>query len=932
MSNIDTYYNLPVSLSAGTRLGPYEVTGPLGAGGMGEVYRATDTKLKRQVAIKILPADLAADAGRLARFQREAEVLASLNHPHIAAIYGFEESSGVNALVMELVDGVTLDDRIRQGPMAIDEALPVARQIADALEAAHERGIVHRDLKPANIKLRDDGTVKVLDFGLAKAIDNASESDLGRTIDAANSPTMASPAMSMQGMILGTAAYMSPEQARGKPVDKRTDVWAFGAVLYEMLAGTRAFAGDDITDIIANVVKSTPDWSAIPSSVPHHIVTLIQRCLDKDKKTRIGDIAVARFLLSQDASAIAADSTLKAVAGIEQRRWRALPWLTVALVAGVMAGWMIPRRSGRATATGEVTHLQMDVRPATQITPSGISATVRPSRTSLALSPDGRHIVFAGADGITPRLYRRDLDRADAVAIASTEGAVAPFYSPDGEWLGFVADGKLKKVPAAGGPAVSLCDVRYQSFWGASWGDNGLIYFGTREGILSVPAAGGTPTAITQLDLSKGDRHLSPHLLPGGKALLITSPPNVSILPLDTKHEQPLFEGSDARYIDLSPGASAQGDPGYIVYLNGGTLLAVGFDAAAARITGAPMPVIENVMIGQNAGNSGDESLQGQFAVSGSGTLAYITGGPFTARATTLMWVDRKGAATALPGEPTRPFLFSRVSPDGQKIAVQIRNERNRGGDVWAYDIARQSPTRLTFDGGGAPAWSPDSKQVIASGLDGDLYTLNADGSGKPQLVLKGEFDQVAGSWAGGANRVAFLQRPTISTYGLWILPMQGADAYKPRLFFESQFPVTFPELSPDGNWMAYASTESGGIEVYVQSVPAGQKLRISTDGGTEPIWVRNGREILYRTVSAKSQAVMSAAVRSLAPLRIDAPRVLFTFRPGTYDSTTPARSWDAIADGSKLLMSKNAPTTETPVTSINVVLNWIEELRQKVK
>ena len=888
---------------------------------MGEVYRATDTRLKREVAIKVLPAGLAADAGRLARFQREAEVLASLNHPHIAAIYGFEESRGVNALVMELVDGATLDDRIKQGPIPIEETLPIARQIADALEAAHERGIVHRDLKPANIRLRDDGTVKVLDFGLAKAIDSSSgPGDAGETIDGINSPTMA-PAMSMHGMILGTAAYMSPEQARGKPVDKRTDVWAFGAVLYEMLTGKRAFDGDDVTDIIANVVKSTPDWSAIPSSVPPHLVTLIRRCLDKDRKTRIGDIAVARFLLSQDASVISADSTLKVVAGIE-RRWRTGPWLAVALIAGVVAGWMIPRRSAPAAATGEVTHLQMDVRPATQITPSGISSTVRPSRTSLALSPDGRRIVFAGVADNVSRLYRRDLNRGEAVAMESTEGAMAPFYSPDGEWIGFVADGKLKKIPAGGGPAVALCDVRSQSFWGASWGDNGVIHFGTREGILSIPAGGGTPVAVTRLDLSKGQRHLSPQLLPGGNALLITSPPNVSILPLDTKKEQPLFEGSDARYIDS----------GYIVYINGGTLLAVRFDAAAARITSAPMPVIENVMIGQNAGNSGDESLQGQFAVSKSGTLAYITGGPFTARATTLMWVDRQGVATPVPGEPTRPFLFARLSPDGRKIAVQIRNERNRAGDVWVYDIARQSPTRLTFDGAGAPVWSPDGKQVIASGPDGDLYTLNADGSGKPQLVLKRDLDQVAGSWAGGANRVAFLQRPTIGTYGLWVLPMQGADAYKPTLFLESQFPVTYPELAPDGNWMAYASTESGGSEIYVQSVPAGQKLRISTDGGFEPIWVRSGREIVYRSGNAKTHGVMSAAVRSLSPLRIDTPRILFTYTPGTYDSTTPARSWDATADGSRFLMSKNAPTTETPVTSMHVVLNWIEELRQKVK
>src|SRR5687767_10973933 len=444
---------------------------------MGEVYRATDSRLKRQVAIKILPSALAADPDRLARFQREAEVLASLNHPHIAAVYGLEDvqstasSHASKALVMELVEGPTLADRIAQGPLPVDEALAVARQIAAALEAAHEQGIVHRDLKPANIKVREDGTVKVLDFGLAKLTD-VSVAGRGSQVDLSNSPTMTAPAMTGMGMILGTAAYMSPEQARGRVVDKRTDVWAFGAVLYEMLTGVRAFDGEDVTEMMASVVKSTPNWAALPADTPPHVATLIQRCLEKDRNARIGDIAVARFLLSEHAPVSAASPVLTHTPAAAPRSRERLSWAlrtaaigTVGALLASLAISSLPSR--RQTAAIDVARLQMSVAPAEQF-PGSHSTYLRPAHTAMALSPDGRQVVFAGRNGAVIQLYMRALAVAAAKPVPGTEGAAAPFFSPNGDWLGFWAGNTLKKVPAAGGPPATIADVSGVG-WGASW-------------------------------------------------------------------------------------------------------------------------------------------------------------------------------------------------------------------------------------------------------------------------------------------------------------------------------------------------------------------------------------------------------------------------------------------------------------------------------
>jgi eukaryotic-like serine/threonine-protein kinase len=915
-----------MAIAQGTRLGPYEILAPLGAGGMGEVYRATDTRLKRQVAIKILPPDLAADASRLARFQREAEVLASLNHPHIAAIYGVEESMGLDALVMELVEGPTLADRIERGPIPVDEALAIARQIAEALEAAHEQGIVHRDLKPANIKVRDDGAVKVLDFGLAKARDRSGDSsDVQHTVNVANSPTLASPAgamLSRDGVILGTAAYMSPEQARGRPVDKRTDVWAFGAVLYEMLTGTRAFEGDDITELMASVVKSTPNWAALPADVPAPVVTLIQRCLEKDRKTRIGDIAVARFLLSSDAIATTSIPTVSAVAIAPASRWTTTAALIAAgLVAGGVVGWLLPRGGTEARA---ITHLQLDVSPAERLTSSANSGA-RPARIAVALSPDGRRLAFAGTAKTTAQIFLRELDKGEASPLTGTENGQSPFFSPDGAWIAFTADNAIKKIPAAGGPAAAVCDLPAGAFWGASWGDDGNIYFAARAGIFKVAASGGTPSAITRLDLTRSDRQLLPQLLPGGASLVFTAPPNVVVLTLASGEQKTLVEGaSDARYVPT----------GHLLFMKSGTLMAAPFDARAGHITGPAVALIENLMHGVGAGNGGDETQAGQYAVSANGTLVYATGGIFPVRQQTLMWIDRHGATQPLAGAGPRSFLSPRLSPDGQKIAVDVRSDDRQSVDVWVYDAARGSPTRLTFDGGNRSVWSRDSKRLVythsTNGI-ANLYVVNADGSGKPERVTTSEIGQTATSWAAATNTIAFMQRPTPDSFGIFTLPMADPAARKPSLLFESRFAMTHADFSPDGRWIAYQSNESGTPEVYVQAASgSGEKIRISTAMGFEPIWTANGREILFRS-GPYTQQFLSATVPSLSPFHADAPRLLFEAKPAEFDSTTPTRAWDASADGQRFIALRAIESTDRAVTALHVVLNWTDELKRRV-
>ena len=910
-----------MTLSAGTRLGPYEIVAPLGVGGMGEVYRAADSTLKRQVAIKVLPPGLASDPDRLARFQREAEVLASLNHPQIAAVYGLEQGSNMKALVMELVEGPTLADRIARGPLALDEALPIARQIAEALDAAHAKGIVHRDLKPANIKVRDDGTVKVLDFGLAKLSDPETPGSPGDS-DPSQSPTLTSPAARTGlGVILGTAAYMSPEQARGRSVDKRTDIWAFGAVLYEMLTGARAFDGEDVTEMMASVVKSTPDWAALPADVPQPVVTLIQRCLAKDRNERVGDIAVARFLLTDPATLrgfpIAAATTAS--------RRPAMAWALVAALllggaAGALLGWRLPRQPADVPA---VTHLHMGVAPADHLP---ATSSIRPSRTAIAISPDGRVVVFSAARGGAAQLYRRPLDRAEATPMPGTDGAAGPFFSPDGAWIGFWADNKIKKIPAAGGPAFTICDLPPGGVWGAGWAQDGTIFFATRTGIARVSADGGTPAVVTE---PEGKRHLLPQPLPRGNAILITElssedhgssqweKANVVLHSFDGGDERVILSGAaDARYVET----------GHLVYMKTGTLMAVPFKLQSQQVTGSPVALIEGVMQAVNAPNLGDETGAGQFAVSAVGTLVYAIGGIGPVVQRSLVWVDRTGRVQPVAAS-AGAFLNPRLSPDGRRIAVTVRRGATRASDVWVYDAERGAPTRVTFDGGNTSLWSPDGKRLVFGA--GRLFVTNADGSGTPERLTSGDANQVPASGT-REGAIAFLQRTPGGLHGIWVLPAAGDR--KPSLFLESRFTLWHPAFSPDGRWMAYVSNESGALEVYVQPYPGpGERVRVSIAGGSEPLWTSNGRELVYRAGGPEERQFLSAPIVSLSPFRTGPPRVLFRAKPGEYDATAPVGAWDATTDGQRFLMLRNQVSTDAPVKEMHVVLHWTEELTRRV-
>jgi Tol biopolymer transport system component len=694
-----------------------------------------------------------------------------------------------------------------------------------------------------------------------------------------------------------------------------------------MLAGARAFDGEDVTEMMASVMKSTPNWSAIPNDVPPHVVTLMQRCLEKDRNARIGDIAVARFLLSDHASVGSASAAttqgVSAPAPTSAGRWRAPRWRVVILlvVAAVLindsiSDWI---RSRGITNVTPATRLQMSVNPAERL-PGSASALFRPAHTAMALSPDGRQVAFAGRSGAVTQLYVRALDAAAAKPLSGTEGADGPFFSPDGNWIGFWAGNTLKKVPAAGGPPATVAQVSGVGF-GASWTEDGTIVFASPTGISKVSEDGGTPTTVTTVDGSKAERHVLPHLLPGGKALLFTSVTNddwekaaITFLSLDDSERRVLITGgADARYVAT----------GHLLYVKSGTLMALPFNARSQQVIGTPVAMIENVMQSVNTGNTDDETGAGQFAMSASGTLMYLDGGVPLLPPSTMMWVDRTGSAQPIAAAGPGSYLGPRLSPDGQKIALASRREGSRTTDVWVYDVDRGAPTRVTFDGGAFPIWSPDSKRMAI----GTLKVISADGSGNAERIAAGEKMQFPTSWASEANALVFLQETSAGANGIWVVPMHGER--KPQLFIESRFELWHPDLSPDGRWMAYVSNESGTPEVYVQPYPGpGEKIRISPAGGMDPIWSAKGRELLYRGFAPDGQQLFfSAGVSSLAPFRTDPPKLMFQAKAFEYDTTVPERSWDVSADGKRFLLVKPGPLTDKPVTAMHVVLNWAEEL-----
>ena len=886
-----------MTLTSGTKLGSYEITSPIGAGGMGEVYEAHDTKLGRDVAIKVLPEAFAHDPERLSRFQREAKMLASLNHPNIATIHGLEHSNNTQYLVMELVSGETLAERVkREGRIPVEEALSIAQQIAEALEAAHEKGIIHRDLKPANVKVTPEGKVKVLDFGLAKAFAGDAAND-----DPSNSPTL-SMAATMHGVILGTAAYMSPEQARGKAVDKRTDIWAFGCVLYELLTGKQAFSGEDITEILAAVVKTEPDWNRLPESTPPAIRTLLPRCLRKDRRQRFHDTADVRIEIEE---ALNAPATLvppvPKVRDAAIWRWALLSGIACLLV-GSITGTVV-WKAKPDMGSQPVSRLAVELPISDELALAQLSRVV-------AISPDGSRIAFVATHEGKQQIYLRAMNSLESKAVPGTERAVSPFFSPDGKWLGFSAGGKLTKVMADGGAPLVLCDA--PNVTGVTWGDNDTIVFARQFGnfgLSKVSAAGGKPEAITTRDPTKEEEsHRWPELLPGGKAVLFTQwsrnldDAQIVVQRLDGREPRVLVRGgSDAHYLPT----------GHLVYARAGILLAVPFDLSRLEVTGNPIPVAEGVSL----------STEGvaQFSISSTGSLAYVPGG-LQGAGRKLVWLDRNGVEQPLAAPP-RAYQSPRLSPDGQRIAVVIQGAND---DIWVYDIPRQTFTRLTFAGRNlSPLWTPDGKRIIfrASPVGGErlnLFWKLADGSSEAERLTVSDYSQTPDSLSPDGQVLVFTQLDPTTNYGLWLLPLTGDR--KPRPFLQTPRNEGVSELSSDGHWLAYTSDESGQYEIYLRPFPTGgAKWQISTEGGIRPHWARTG-ELVY----PNGDKMMAVSIATQPILSVGTPRLLFE------RNNEGVFNYDVTRDGQRFLMLKSSEQ-EQKATQIVVVLNWFEELKRRV-
>jgi Tol biopolymer transport system component len=886
----------PARLDPGFSLGPYRIERLIGAGGMGEVYRARDTTLGRDVAIKVLPPLFTSDLERLARFEREARMLAALNHPHIGAIYGVEDADGVRGLVLELVEGPTLADRLTAGPLPIIEALTIARQIADALDAAHEKGIIHRDLKPANVKVTPDGKVKVLDFGLAKAFAGDGMRD-----DLTNSPTL-SRATTAQGVILGTAAYMSPEQARGQAVDKRTDMWAFGCVLYELLTGKQAFHGETVTEILAAVLRGEPEWTALPAATPAKARDLLRRCLQKDKALRLRDAGDAGIEIQE---ALAAPSVDPTVSGPATRSWRLAAVLGIAVLVGaVVAGLAVWNL--KATAPRPVTRFTITLPPGQQLARLG-------DVPALALSPDGSYLAYSASQGGAPQLYLRPMDGLEARPVPGTEGATAPFFSPDGRDIGFAAfrlgGGTLKKVSLSGGAPLTLGDFVLPFPLGASWGSQGTIAFVPTlySAVQQVSETGGAPQPLTRLEKGDGNQ-LWPEFLPGGKAMLFgtgggAGEARLAVLLVATGERRNLFPipaDSQPRYAPS----------GHLVYAQGGNLMAVPFDPQRLTVTGAPVSVVEGVVQSSVTGAA-------QYDLSATGSLVYVLGTGVQPAPSTLVWVDHKGLEQALP-QPARFYGTPRLSPDGHRVAVSI------AGNIWVGDLERGGLTPLTSEG--SPnimgTWTPDGKWItFGSVRDGrrNLFWQSADGSGAPERLARNERAQAPTSWSPNGQLLAFEQTSVTTRWDIWMLRISDRKA---EPFLVTPFNEGAPQFSPDGHWLAYVSDESGRFETYVRPYPAGGKTPISTDGGTEPVWNHNGRELFYRS----GNKMMAVDIATQPSFTASKPRLIFE---GPYVLTgTTMPEYDVSSDGQHFLMLKPEPAAPT---QINVVLNWSEELKQKV-
>ncbi|MBN2318663.1 MAG: protein kinase [Acidobacteria bacterium] len=892
-----------MTLSTGTRLSHFEINSQIGKGGMGEVYQAKDTKLGRDVAIKVLPEEFARDADRVARFQREAKLLASLNHPNIAAIHGLEEAEGIHFLVLELIEGKTLDARIKAGAIPVEEALKLALQIAEALEAAHDKGMIHRDLKPANIKVTPDGKVKVLDFGLAKAF-AGEQGDMNLS----NSPTL-SQAATMQGVILGTAAYMSPEQARGKTVDKRTDIWAFGCVLYEMLTRQPAFQGEDVTEILAAVVKSEVNLDLLPANIHPRVREVITRCLQKEQKRRYSNVGDTQYEIEQ----VLADKSgvfVQPATTIKPRRKvrLGLPWIITAIVlTAIIAGVAVWKL--KPGETRQVASFYYELPKSQQL---GIL-----TERVFAISPDGSQLVYGTDEG----LYLRSMAELNARLISGTEeNPRKPFFSPDGQWIGYIAGSRseLKKISINGGAPVPLSPCNSSGFF--SWRTDDSIVYADGSKIMKVSANGGNPETIIEL---KEGTCIAPQILPDGKTVMYTLGPDpfkIMVQSLESGERKELVRGDTAMFLPT----------GHIVYAVDRNLFAVPFDPGKLKVTGGPIPMEEGIL-----------RLGGapQYAVSESGMLVYIP--RFNTaiwRGRTLVWVDRNDKEAPID-IPPNIYFHPRISPDGIQVAVCSLDDDNNI-DTFIWNLAGETLIRLTSDPAEEdfPLWTPDGKRIVFYSDQGDrgIYMKSADGTGSDDLIRPiPQYFGYPGSWSSD-GKTLITQELWSGIFSIGALSMEGDRKWEPLL--QGNFSYSQPEISPNGKWLAYTSNESGRNEIFVRPYPEVEsgKWPVSNSGGDSALWSPDGRELYYRN----GNEVMAVPVKTDPVFSKEGnPKVLFegnydpaNFTPGTLE----LHPWDISRDGKRFLMLKpptgsDAASTATGPRNFVVVLNWFEKLKDRV-
>ena len=896
-------------LPPGERFGPYEIRGFLAAGGMGDVYRAHDTHLRREVALKILPGAFTADSERLARFEREARVLASLNHPHIAAIYGLAERDGLRALVLELVEGQNLAERIERGRLPTAEALTIAQQIAEALETAHNAGIVHRDLKPANVMVTPGGLVKVLDFGLAKAMDAGDEAI------PSESPTITS-CTTLPGVILGTAAYMSPEQARGIAVDKRADVWAFGCVLYEMLTGVRAFGGKHVNDTLVLVMSEEPAWHALPPATPAGVRRLLRRCLVKDHRLRLRDLGDAQIELREALTLPVTDEAPRRVGWFRSARRRDLAWLVAVVITGAASGLAVWRVRGPSNAT-----LMGIERLA--ITLPAAAPIARSENETVALSPDGTMIVYVGpAEGErSSRLYVRSIDANEPRPLSGTDGASAPFFSPDGQSVAFFAAGRLKRTSIHGGDPATICDVPDDTGGsGGTWGADDTIVFAkpanARAGLFRVSAFGGTPEAMTAPDPADGGGHGEPTFILGGRAVLFTTrltksgvPSAVLVYSMETKEQHKLVDATGVAGSAAAPVLSGVGQPkytasGHLVFRRGAMLMAATFDPKTLRVTGPSVPIVDGI----NA-----------FDVSASGRVLYTEAPAYGGQ---LMWVDRRGSSEPILGQDQH-LARPRLSPDGSQIIAEVL--RGTRSDIGLYRFSNRALTLLTTDGvNNSPVWHPDGVRVVFRAPD-QLVIQSSTATAPPEVLLAVS-DRALESTSSLAPGVFSPRDPSAYTFVVHTSAEMGADIYALHLGRDRRIEplVQRPgnqwavRVSPDGKWLSYASDESGQFEVYVEELSGARtKYQVSIAGGTEPVWSPAGNELFYRN----EDSMMAVPITPSSGQPFGAPTVLFT---GRYQSTALPH-YDVTQDGQYFVMIKPM-ANELDARTIRLIDGWFGE------